>query len=151
MPRAHAESARRVILIACAPARRAAPFQVPLAQKWLIQKANLAGKPAFVAGQVRGRGGEGGGAAGAFARPRSPKPRTCVHVCAHGQRALRVTSLCPRRARPAPRQVMEGMSTNVRPSRPEITDIVNAVYDGTDGLVLMQASLLCVVRGLLCG
>jgi hypothetical protein len=28
-------------------------LQVPLAQKWLIQKANLAGKPAFVAGQVR--------------------------------------------------------------------------------------------------
>jgi hypothetical protein len=26
--------------------------QVPLAQKWLIQKANLSGKPAFVAGQV---------------------------------------------------------------------------------------------------
>ena len=35
--------------------------KVPLAQKWLIQKANLAGKPAFVAGQVRGGGGEDGG------------------------------------------------------------------------------------------
>jgi hypothetical protein len=66
-------------------ARRAPYPQVPLAQKWLIQKANLVGKPAFVAGQV-----------------------------------------------------MEGMATNVRPSRPEITDIVNAVYDGADGLVLMQ-------------
>ena len=58
---------------------------MPLAQKWLVQKANLAGKPAFVAGQV-----------------------------------------------------MEGMATNVRPSRPEITDVVNAVYDGADGLLLMQ-------------
>jgi hypothetical protein len=34
---------------------------------------------------------------------------------------------------------MEGMATNMRPSRPEITDVVNAVYDGADGLVLMQA------------
>ncbi|GBF99836.1 pyruvate kinase [Raphidocelis subcapitata] len=59
--------------------------KVPLAQKWLIQKANLVAKPAFVAGQV-----------------------------------------------------MEGMATNVRPSRPEITDTVNSVYDGADGLVLMQ-------------
>jgi hypothetical protein len=33
-----------------------AVLQVPLAQKWLIQKANLAGKPAFVAGQARGPG-----------------------------------------------------------------------------------------------
>ncbi|KAI8465728.1 MAG: pyruvate kinase [Monoraphidium minutum] len=62
-----------------------AASKVPLAQKWLIQKANLAGKPAFVAGQV-----------------------------------------------------MEGMATNPRPSRPEITDVVNAVYDGADGIVLMQ-------------
>jgi pyruvate kinase len=59
--------------------------KVPLAQKYIIQKANLAGKPVFVAGQV-----------------------------------------------------MEGMASNVRPSRPEITDVVNAVYDGADGLVLMQ-------------
>jgi len=33
---------------------------------------------------------------------------------------------------------MEGMASNIRPSRPEITDVVNAVYDGADGLVLMQ-------------
>ena len=33
---------------------------------------------------------------------------------------------------------MEGMSANLRPSRPEITDTVNAVYDGADGLVLMR-------------
>lgn len=45
----------------------------------------------------------------------------------------------PRSALPLLRdKVMEGMATNVRPSRPEITDIVNAVYDGADGLVLMQ-------------
>lgn len=33
---------------------------------------------------------------------------------------------------------MEGMAVNLRPSRPEITDVVNAVYDGADGIVLMQ-------------
>jgi pyruvate kinase len=58
---------------------------VALAQKWIIQKCNFAGKPCIVAGQV-----------------------------------------------------MEGMAHNPRPSRPEITDVVNAVYDGADGIVLMQ-------------
>ena len=59
--------------------------KVALAQKWLIEKATLAGKPALVAGQV-----------------------------------------------------MEGMAKSPRPSRPEITDVVNAVYDGAAGIVLMQ-------------
>lgn len=60
-------------------------LQVPLAQKWLIQKARLAARPVMVAGQL-----------------------------------------------------MEGMAVSPRPSRPEITDIVNAVYDGADAVVLMQ-------------
>jgi hypothetical protein len=59
--------------------------QVPLAQKFLIQKARLAGVPVMVAGQL-----------------------------------------------------MEGMAVSPRPSRPEITDVVNAVYDGADAVVLMQ-------------
>lgn len=54
--------------------RRPRPLQVPLAQKWLIQKARLAGRPVMVAGQL-----------------------------------------------------MEGLATAPRPSRPEITDVVNAV------------------------
>jgi hypothetical protein len=44
--------------------------------------------------------------------------------------------------RPVPTpKVMEGMATNIRPSRPEITDVVNSVYDGADGIVLMQVGL----------
>lgn len=62
-------------------------LQVPLAQKWLIQKARLAARPVMVAGQL-----------------------------------------------------MEGMAVSPRPSRPEITDVVNAVYDGADAVVLMQVS-----------
>jgi pyruvate kinase len=58
---------------------------VPLAQKWLVQKARLAARPVMVAGQL-----------------------------------------------------MEGMAHSPRPSRPEITDVVNAVYDGADAVVLMQ-------------
>jgi hypothetical protein len=61
------------------------PHQVALAQKWMLQRARLAGKPGLVAGQV-----------------------------------------------------MESMAASPRPSRPEITDVVNAVYDGADGIVLMQ-------------
>lgn len=61
--------------------------QVALAQKWMLQRARLAGKPGLVAGQV-----------------------------------------------------MESMAASPRPSRPEITDVVNAVYDGADGIVLMQVS-----------
>eukprot|EP00775_Hariotina_reticulata_P004018 gene4018-4268_t len=62
-----------------------APEKVPLAQKWLVQKARLASRPVMVAGQL-----------------------------------------------------MEGMAVSPRPSRPEITDVVNAVYDGADAVVLMQ-------------
>jgi hypothetical protein len=62
-------------------------LQVSLAQKWMLQRARLAGKPGLVAGQV-----------------------------------------------------MESMAASPRPSRPEITDVVNAVYDGADGIVLMQVS-----------
>ncbi|KAF8059377.1 hypothetical protein HT031_005182 [Scenedesmus sp. PABB004] len=61
------------------------PEKVALAQKWLIQKARLAGRPVMVAGQL-----------------------------------------------------METMAAAPRPSRPEITDVVNAVYDGADAVVLMQ-------------
>ncbi|WIA36024.1 hypothetical protein OEZ86_007385 [Tetradesmus obliquus] len=61
------------------------PEKVPLAQKWLVQKARLAARPVMVAGQL-----------------------------------------------------MEGMAAAPRPSRPEITDVVNAVYDGADAVVLMQ-------------
>ncbi|KAF6260138.1 pyruvate kinase [Scenedesmus sp. NREL 46B-D3] len=61
------------------------PEKVPLAQKWLVQRARLAARPVLVAGQL-----------------------------------------------------MEGMAASPRPSRPEITDVVNAVYDGADAVVLMQ-------------
>jgi pyruvate kinase len=64
--------------------------QVPLAQKWLVQKARLASRPVMVAGQL-----------------------------------------------------MEGMAASPRPSRPEITDVVNAVYDGADAVVLMQVRGSC--------
>lgn len=71
-------------------------MQVPLAQKWLVQKARLAARPVMVAGQL-----------------------------------------------------MEGMAAAPRPSRPEITDVVNAVYDGADAVVLMQVGHKACLLGLL--
>ena len=58
-------------------------LQVCLAQKWIVSKAQLAGKPVFVAGQM-----------------------------------------------------LPSMMDNPRPTRAEMTDTANAVFDGVDGIVL---------------
>ena len=85
--------------------------KVPVAQKMMITKCNIAGKPVICATQVR---------------------ETISYTATWNILSMTSDILS--------HQMLESMINNPRPTRAEMTDVANAVYDGTDCVMLSGES-----------